>query len=100
MVFDDGFHTLAIYYTASDNLSGIHRLEFGLGRTKYDVMVRKYLPFDLRGNGQQTYLLNEEFHMSSGVPAWIRLKVVDQGRVFQAIFYDYVANTAVVLKFH
>ena len=79
LVFDDGFHLLAVYFTATDGLSGVQRLEMGLGRTKYDVMLRGYQPLPIRGRGEQTYVLNEEFHMVSGVAAWVRLKVVDKG---------------------
>ena len=79
VIFDDGFRFLAVYYNATDNLSGITRLEFGLGKTKYDVMIRKYLPFEIQGNKDNTHLLNKEFETASGVPAWIRLKVVDNG---------------------
>ena len=79
VIFDDGFRFLAVYYNATDNLSGIGRLEFGLGKTKYDVMIRKYMPFEIQGNEDNTHLLNKEFETASAVPAWIRLKVVDNG---------------------
>ncbi|KAK7113965.1 hypothetical protein V1264_000110 [Littorina saxatilis] len=77
VIFDDGFRLLAVYFNATDNLSGVTGLEFGLGRTKYDVMIRRYLPFEIRGNENNRYLLNEEFETASGTPAWIRLKIVD-----------------------
>jgi hypothetical protein len=79
VIFDDGFHFLAVYFSASDSMSGVERAEFGLGLTKYDVMVRGYVPAQIHGSGNNTYLLIEEFGMTSPAPAWIRIKVVDKG---------------------
>nr|KAG5704401.1 hypothetical protein BaRGS_031107 [Batillaria attramentaria] len=76
-LFDESFRFLVVYYNATDDTSGIARMEFGLGKTKYDVMIRRYLPFEIRGQGANTYLVNEEFETEEGVPAWIRLKVVN-----------------------
>ncbi|KAK7493720.1 hypothetical protein BaRGS_00015049 [Batillaria attramentaria] len=76
-LFDETFRYLVVYYSASDEVSGISGIEFGLGRTKYDVMVRPYVPFDILGEGHHTYIVNEEFETENGVPAWIRLKVVN-----------------------
>ncbi|XP_070206105.1 uncharacterized protein [Littorina saxatilis] len=76
-LFDDSFRFLAVYYNVSDDTSGVARMEFGLGRTKYDVMIRKYLPFEMRGVEGNTYIVNEEFETEDGSPAWIRLKVVN-----------------------
>ena len=78
-LFDESFRFLAVYYNVSDVISGVARMEFGLGKTKYDVMIRRYLPFEMRGVDGGTYLVNEEFETQDGVPAWIRLKVVDNG---------------------
>ncbi|KAK7498950.1 hypothetical protein BaRGS_00009759 [Batillaria attramentaria] len=93
VVFDDTFRFLAVYYNATDALSGLSGLEFGLGKTKYDVMVRKYMPFEMRGTGDNTYLLNEEFETASGVPSWIRIKVVDKVRLSATGF----GNTPILL---
>nr|KAG5707973.1 hypothetical protein BaRGS_025111 [Batillaria attramentaria] len=93
VVFDDTFRFLAVYYNATDALSGLSGVEFGLGKTKYDVMVRKYMPFEMRGTGDNTYLLNEEFETASGVPSWIRIKVVDKVRLSATGF----GNTPILL---
>ena len=84
-LFDETFRHLAVYYDASDDISGIARMEFGLGKTKYDVMLRSYRPLAMRGMGDNTYLVNEEFETDSGVPAWIRLKVVNNGECMTSI---------------
>ena len=78
-LFDETFRHLAVYYDASDDISGIARMEFGLGKTKYDVMLRSYEPLEMRGKGDNTYLVIEDFETDSGVPTWIRLKVVNNG---------------------
>nr|KAG5694401.1 hypothetical protein BaRGS_002255 [Batillaria attramentaria] len=70
---------LVVYYEAVDVISGIARVELGLGKTKYDVMVRGYSPYEIRGE-KNTYLVNEQFGMDEGVAAWIRLKAVNNGR--------------------
>ena len=86
-LFDDSFRFLVVYYNVSDAISGIARMEFGLGKTKYDVMIRRYLPFEMRGVAGNTYLVNEEFETQDGVPAWIRLKVVNKGERRKALSY-------------
>lgn len=82
IIFDDGFSFLAVYFSASDNLSGIGGLEFGLGLTKYDVMVRPYLPTMIHGTEDNMYLLKENFETAAGVPSWIRLKIIDNVNLF------------------
>ncbi|KAK7496780.1 hypothetical protein BaRGS_00011989, partial [Batillaria attramentaria] len=77
ILFDETFRYLVVYYNASDVFSGVARMEFGLGITKYDVNIRRFLTFEMRGVGGNTYLVNEEFETADGVPAWIRLKVVN-----------------------
>ncbi|XP_070204336.1 uncharacterized protein [Littorina saxatilis] len=77
VIFDDGFRLLAVYFKVDDALSGVAKLEFGLGRTRHDVMIRGYRPFEIRGKAGSTFLLDEEFQTGSGVAAWIRLKVTD-----------------------
>ena len=78
-LFDESFRYLVVYYNVSDVISGVARMEFGLGKTKYDAMIRRYLPFEMRGVEGNTYIVNEEFETEDGVPAWIRLKVVNNG---------------------
>ena len=79
-LFDDSFRFLAVYYNVSDLVSGVAGIEFGLGGTKYDVMIRPYIPFEMRGVEGNTYIVNEEFETEDGVPAWIRLKVINNGK--------------------
>nr|KAG5686567.1 hypothetical protein BaRGS_027224 [Batillaria attramentaria] len=76
VLFDETFRFLVVYYDATDDVSGVARMEFGLGKTKYDVAIRPYIPFEIRGK-ENTYLVNEEFEITDGVAAWIRLKVVN-----------------------
>ena len=78
-LFDETFRYLVVYFSASDVTSGVSGIEFGLGRTKYDVSLRPYQPLPMRGAGNQTYIVYEEFSASEGQPAWIRLKVINSG---------------------
>lgn len=78
-IFDETFRILVIYYNASDVISGIGQVEFGLGRTKYDVSIRRYVPVEIHGKEGNTYVVSSDFETSAGVPAWIRLKVIDAG---------------------
>ena len=78
-LFDETFRYLAIYYNASDAISGIRKVEFGLGKTKYDVRTRRYVPLEIRGRAWNRYVVSSDFETAAGVPAWIRLKVVDNG---------------------
>ncbi|XP_076452271.1 uncharacterized protein LOC143287914 [Babylonia areolata] len=76
-LFDESFRFLVVYYNVSDAVSGVAAMEFGLGKTKYDAKIRRYMPFEMRGVAGNSYLVNEEFETQDGVPAWIRLKVVN-----------------------
>lgn len=80
ILFDEIFSFLVVYYNASDDMSGIASMELGLGKTKYDVMIQRYQPLEIRGQGDNTYLVNEEFKTDFGVPVWIRLKVINNGK--------------------
>lgn len=79
VLFDDDFHFLVIYFNAFDTVSGISRVEFGLGSTKYDVMVRRYIQYEIRGVAGNNYITDEDFEMNLGIPAYIRLKVTNTG---------------------
>lgn len=79
-IFDETFRILAVYYNASD-ISGIGSIQMGLGKTKYDVKVRRYQPFEMRGRKGNTFIVNEEFEMKSGEPAYIRIKAVNNGKL-------------------
>lgn len=79
VLFDEDFRFLVVYFSASDSISGIKSMELGLGRTKYDVELRRYMPLEIRGTSGNTYLVEEEFETASGSPAWIRLKLTNNG---------------------
>ena len=79
-IFEETFRILVVYYNASDDVSGVGRVEFGLGRTKYDVYLSRYAPVEIHGREGNTYVVSRDFETAPGVPAWIRLKVVDAGR--------------------
>ncbi|GAB1602264.1 uncharacterized protein LOC115224694 [Argonauta hians] len=95
--YDEDFDTLTIFYMAEDSLSLIAKVDFGLGRTKQDSTVRAYVTYPpLEGswagdskeeatNGsvkrQKTKTMTmmmvvvENLDLTSGVTAWIRLRV-------------------------
>ena len=52
-------------------------------------MIRRYLPFVMRGVEPNTYIVNEEFETEDGAPAWIRLKVVNNGEAFNLHHQNY-----------
>lgn len=79
-VFDETFRILVVYYNASDDDSNISKVEFGLGKTKYDVAIRRYTAVDTRGTDGQRYIISSDFETAEGVPAWIRLNVVNNGK--------------------
>lgn len=46
IIFDEDFNFMVIYFGVEDKLLKIVRIDFGLGKIKYDVEVRGYLRFD------------------------------------------------------
>ena len=69
---------LALYYEAEDVLSLLYSVDFGLGQTKYDVLVRRYSyhkPMDRK----DPYAVIEELGLPDGVPAWPRLRPMNNG---------------------
>lgn len=45
IIFDEDFNFMVIYFGVEDKLLKIVRIDFGLGKIKYDVEVRGYLRF-------------------------------------------------------
>lgn len=45
IIFDEDFNFMVIYFGVKDKLLKIVRIDFGLGKIKYDVEVRGYLRF-------------------------------------------------------
>jgi hypothetical protein len=81
--FDEHFDMLGIYYKAGDNESLLSSVDFGLGKTKYDVLVRRY-SYHMPMNGDDApYIVIEELDLEEGVPAWPRVRV-DNGGTFQS----------------
>ena len=55
-------------------------------------MIRRYMPFEMRGVEPNTYIVNEEFETEDGIPAWIRLKVVNNGKSkFRQIMWFHIS---------
>ncbi|XP_046568758.1 uncharacterized protein LOC124277142 [Haliotis rubra] len=76
LLFDEDFDILGVYFNVSDSGSGIARVDFGLGKTKYDVFVRSYSrhPFLNRAD---PYLVIEDLGLTPGVQAWVRIRAVN-----------------------
>ena len=83
---------LALYYEAEDVLSLLYSVDFGLGQTKYDVLVRRYSyhkPMDRK----DPYVVIEELGLPDGVPAWPRLRPMNNG-----MYIDLYASCVVNLR--
>ncbi|KAK3083736.1 hypothetical protein FSP39_002337 [Pinctada imbricata] len=83
IMFDEDFDILGIYFRGHDVLSKVSRVDFGLGKTKYDVQVRGYSPHPYVDR-EDTYIGIEELGLEPGVPAWIRLRLVNNVELFTA----------------
>lgn len=79
--YDENFDILAVYYKAFDELSKLKLVEFGLGKTKHDVGVRGYSIYPLV-TGDDPFVSVEDFGLTPGVYAWIRLRVENNGMYF------------------
>ncbi|XP_021370398.1 uncharacterized protein LOC110461300 [Mizuhopecten yessoensis] len=79
--FDEDFDILAIYYTAFDEGSKLKLIEFGLGKTKHDVTIRGYSEYPLV-TGDDPFVGVEDFDLTPGVYAWIRLRVENNVGLF------------------
>jgi len=78
LYFDEYFDILGIYYYAHDHLSQLYSVDFGLGKTKHDVLLRGYsrhtpMPF------ADPFLVIPELSLEPGVPAWIRIRAENNG---------------------
>ncbi|KAK3092476.1 hypothetical protein FSP39_003379 [Pinctada imbricata] len=81
--YDEDFDLLGVYYNADDPLSGLYSVDFGLGKTKYDVLVRPYSyhpPMDRN----DPYVVVEDLGLEDGVPSWIRIRPMNGVRLFTA----------------
>ncbi len=85
LLFDEDFDILGVYFNVSDDGSGIARVDFGLGRTKYDVFVRAYSRHHFMTR-DDPYLVIEDLGLAPGVQAWIRVRAVNNGE-YISIFY-------------
>ncbi|XP_069134862.1 uncharacterized protein [Argopecten irradians] len=74
--YDEDFDLLAVYFNASDPLSKLARVDFGLGKTKHDVTIRGYelQTYITRG---EPYVAIEHLGLGHGIPAWLRLRAVN-----------------------
>ena len=79
IVYDEDFDLIAIYYDASDDLSGIAKAEFGLGETRYDVKIRGYSQHS-HMQRKDPFVSVEDLGLVPGTPAWIRIRVTNNGR--------------------
>ncbi|XP_033731540.1 uncharacterized protein LOC117321183 [Pecten maximus] len=79
--YDEDFDILAIYYTAYDEDSKLKLIEFGLGKTKHDVTIRGYTEFPLV-TGEDPFVGVEDFDLTPGVYAWVRLRVENNVGLF------------------
>ena len=78
VMFDEDFDILVVYYNVSDILSNIARVDFGLGKSKHDVDIRGY---DRHDNMERydPYFVVSNLDLTPGVPAWIRVRAVNNG---------------------
>lgn len=77
--FDENFDILGIYYKAGDNESLLTSVDFGLGKTKYDVLVRKYSYHPPMNGNDHPFIVIEELDLEEGIPAWPRVRVANGG---------------------
>ncbi|XP_069134676.1 uncharacterized protein [Argopecten irradians] len=74
--YDEDFDLLAVYFNASDPLSQLARVDFGLGKTKHDVTIRGY-ELQTYITRDEPYVAIEHLGLGHGVPAWLRLRAVN-----------------------
>ncbi|OWF46933.1 Delta-like protein 1 [Mizuhopecten yessoensis] len=74
--YDEDFDLLAVYFNASDPLSHLARVDFGLGKTKHDVTVRGY-KLQTYVTRDEPFVAVENLGLGHGVPAWLRLRAVN-----------------------
>ncbi|XP_033747032.1 uncharacterized protein LOC117332256 [Pecten maximus] len=74
--YDEDFDILAVYFNASDPLSHLARVDFGLGKTKHDVTIRGY-ELQTYVTRDEPFVVVEHLGLGHGVPAWLRLRAVN-----------------------
>ena len=80
VIYDEDFDLIAIYYEASDDLSKIAKAEFGLGKTKFDVQLKAY-SFHEAMERIDPFVSVEDLGLQEGIPAWIRIRVTNNGEM-------------------
>lgn len=78
IIYDEDFDLIAIYYEATDDLSKIAKAEFGLGKTKYDVQLKAY-SLHAAMKRDDPFVSLKELGLQEGIPAWIRIRVTNNG---------------------
>ena len=78
LLFDEDFDLLGVYYNVSDPGSGIASVDFGLGKTKYDVKIRSYSQHGFMDRAKP-YIVIDPLRLEPGVQAWVRLRAVNKG---------------------
>lgn len=86
--FDEHFDILGIYYKAYDNESLLANIEFGLGKTKYDVLVRKNSYYPPMNGEDHPFIVIEELGLKEGIPAWIRIRVDNGGKYYKFVNFN------------
>ena len=85
IIYDEDFDLIAIYYSASDDLSKIAKAEFGLGKTKYDVQLKAYSLHHAMER-DNPFVSLKELGLQEGIPAWIRIRVTNNGKSLNSPF--------------
>ena len=88
VIYDESFNAMVVYYNMTDTGSGIATIDFGLGRTKHDVEVRKYVEKVLDDRLRENMMFGEfAVDLPDGVPTWIRLRAKDRGQCLNVCVY-------------
>ena len=77
--YDEDFDLLGIYFNASDDMSGLMTVDFGLGKTKHDVQIRGYSSH-VAMDRKDPYVAVKGLGLQPGIPAWIRLRAENNGK--------------------
>lgn len=71
---------MGIYYKVYDNEFFFVNIEFGLGKIKYDVLIRKNFYYLLMNGEDNLFIVIEEFGLKEGILVWIWIWVDNGGR--------------------
>ncbi|OWF48074.1 Delta-like protein 1 [Mizuhopecten yessoensis] len=74
--YDEDFDLFAVYFNASDPLSHLAWVDFGLGKTKHDVTIRGY-EVQTYVTSDEPFVAVEHLGLGHGIPAWLRLRAVN-----------------------